>query len=109
MFLPLKYKKKHPAATFFLSYIVAAADGHVGVTWGDSLGRAGARQVVVVDAVGVVAGDGGEGVQRQIPVLQTATHTHTYTQRKTLKRVVYLVSVVFIVSSISETVNKHIS
>lgn len=107
MFLPLKYKKKHPAATFFLSYIVAAADGHVGVTWGDPLGRAGARQVVVVDAVGVVAGDGGEGVQRQIPVLQTATHTHT--QRKTLKKAVYLVSVVFIVSSLSKTVNKHIS
>lgn len=47
------------------------------MTWGDSLGRAGARQVVVVNAVGVVAGDGGEGVQRQIPVLQTATHTYT--------------------------------
>lgn len=81
MFLPLKYKKKHTAAAFFLSYIVAAADGHVGVTWGDSLGRAGARQVVVVNAVGVVAGDGGERVQRQIPVLQTATHTHTHRGR----------------------------
>lgn len=76
----LNIKKNHPAATFLLSYIVAAADGHVGVTWGDPLGRAGARQVVVVDAVGVVAGDGGEGVQRQIPVLQTATHTHTHTE-----------------------------
>ena len=72
----------------FISYIVATADGHVGVTRGDPLGRAGARQVVVVDAVGVVAGDGGEGVQRQIPVLQTATHTHTHTHRA-----VHLVSV----------------
>lgn len=60
------------AQTLPLSYIVAAADGHVGVSWGDLLARAWARQVVVVDAAGVVAGDGGERVQRQIPVQQTA-------------------------------------
>lgn len=54
------------------SYIVAAADGHVRVARGHLLRRAGAGQVVVMDAAGVVAGDGGEGVQRQMPVEQTA-------------------------------------
>lgn len=58
-----------------LSYIIATADRHVGVARGHPLSRAGARQMVVVDAAGVVAGDGGEGVQRQIPVQQTAGDT----------------------------------
>lgn len=54
------------------SYIVAAADGHVRVARGHLLRRAGAGQMVVMDAAGVVAGDGGEGVQRQMLVEQTA-------------------------------------
>lgn len=54
------------------SYIVAAADGHVGVARGHLLRRAGAGQVVVMDAAGIVGGDGGEGVQSQMPVEQTA-------------------------------------
>lgn len=69
------------AQTLPLSYIVAAADGHVGVSWGDLLARAWARQVVVVDAAGVVAGDGGERVQRQIPVQQTARQAERERER----------------------------
>ncbi len=58
-----------------LTHIISAADSHVGVAWGDPLTWAGARQVVVVDTAGVVAGDEGEGVQRQISVQQTARQT----------------------------------
>ena len=54
---------------------MAAAHRHVRVAWGDPLSRAGAWQVVVVAAAGVVTGDGGEGVQGQILVLQTAGGT----------------------------------
>lgn len=54
------------------SYIIAAADGHVRVARGHLLRRAGAGQMVVMDAAGIVAGDGGEGVQRQMFVEQTA-------------------------------------
>ncbi len=78
----------HTAQTFSpfpLSYIVATADGHVGVLRGDLLSWAGAWQVVVVDAVGIVAGHGGEGVQRQISVQQTARQTQREQTDRQLK------------------------
>lgn len=65
---------------FWLSYIITTADGHVRVAWGHLLSWAGARQVVVVDAAGIVAGDGGEGVQRQVLVQQTAGQTDSNRQ-----------------------------
>lgn len=58
-----------------LSYIEAAADGHVRVSRGDLLDGTVPWEVVIVPAGGVVTGDGGEGVQRQVTVLQTATET----------------------------------
>lgn len=58
-----------------ISYIITTADRHVGVARGHPLSRAGARQMVVVDTAGVVAGDRGEGVQRQVLVQQTAGET----------------------------------
>lgn len=61
--------------TFPISYIVAAAHSHVGVPRGDLLGRAGAWQVVVMATAGIAARDGGVGVQREIPVQQTAGET----------------------------------
>lgn len=44
---------------------------------GDLLRWAGPWQVVVVTATGVISRDGKEGVQRQIPVQQTAARVKT--------------------------------
>lgn len=44
------------------TYIITTADCHVGVAGGHPLSRAGAWQVVVVDAAGVISRDGGGGV-----------------------------------------------
>lgn len=60
-----------------MSYIEAAADGHGGMTWGDLLCWAGPRKMVVITATGVVSRNGREGVQRQIPVEQTAARVKT--------------------------------
>lgn len=51
---------------------MAAADGHVRVSWGHPLHWTGAGQVVVVHAAGVTGGDGREGVEGEEPVEQTA-------------------------------------
>lgn len=60
-------------------YIEAAADGHVRMARGDSLCGTGAWQVVVVAAAGIVGRDGGEGVQRQVAVQQTAAWMDKHT------------------------------
>lgn len=75
-----------------LSYIRATADGHVRVAWGDPLSWAGARQVIVIDAAGIVAGDGREGIQRQIPVQQTARQAQRATDRLLKHCCVFIVS-----------------
>lgn len=69
----------------WLSYIIATADGHVRVAWSDLLSWAGSWQVVVTTAAGIVARDGGEGVQREIPVQQTTTDTQTDLREGRLK------------------------
>lgn len=67
------------------SYIQTAANGHVGVARGNLFGRAGAGQVVVVAAAGIVARDEGEGVQRQVLVEQTAEReTHIKASKRLL-------------------------
>ncbi len=56
------------------AYIIAAADGHDGMTGSDLFSVTGSRQVIIRPAVGITAGDGWELIQRQILVLQTAEH-----------------------------------
>ena len=55
-----------------LLHLLPAAYGRVWVLGRDPLHLAGSWQVVVIATVGVVSGDGGEGVQRQVLVEQTA-------------------------------------
>lgn len=57
------------------AYIIATADGHAGMAGSDVFSVAGSGQVIIRPAVGIIAGDGWELIQRQILVLQTAEHT----------------------------------
>lgn len=51
------------------SYVIAAADGHVGMAKSNLFGGAEAWQMVVMATNGIDARHGVEGVQRQVRVL----------------------------------------
>ena len=80
-----KNKGTHIAQTSPSAYIKSTADSHLRVTRRQPLRGAGPGQMVITAAAGISTREGGERLQRQMLVQQTAEQTETDSLEKNKK------------------------